>query len=161
MPQAFATLQTRYSTTKLPDDLNAEAVALLQPKWPSKLDPIEFQAMVSDKIRVAQKLGFDVSDATRAIWWPVISTPPKGHPMHAAAEMAHARTNGEHATVAHRTKFIEVMLVRSSLCSLIVLGLRTQIGAGRPRLLEDALDVVAGQHPQGCPLGQLRTELVL
>ena len=30
--------------------------------------------------------------------------------MHAAAEMAYARTNGEHATVAHRTRFIEVML---------------------------------------------------
>ena len=108
--QAFATLRTRYSTTKLPDDLNAEAVGLLQPKWPSKLDPLEFQAMASDKIRVGQKLGFDVSDATRAIWWPVISAPPKGHPMHAAAEMAYARTNGEHATVAHRTRFIEVML---------------------------------------------------
>ena len=110
VPQAFATLQTRYSTTKLPDDLNAEAVGLLQQKWPSKLDPLEFQAMVSDKIRVAQKLGFDTSDATRAIWWPVISAPPKGHPMHAAAEMAHARTNGERASVAHRTRFIEVML---------------------------------------------------
>ena len=108
--QAFATLRTRYSTTKLPDDLNAEAVGLLQSKWPSKLDPLEFQAMVSDKIRVAQKLGFDATDATRAIWWPVISAPPKGHPMHAAAEMAYARTNGENATVTHRTRFIEVML---------------------------------------------------
>ena len=108
--QAFATLKTRYETTKLPDDLNAEAVGLLQSKWPSKLDPLEFQAMVSDKIRVAQKLGFDATDATRAIWWPVISAPPKGHPMHAAAEMAYARTNGENATVAHRTRFIEVML---------------------------------------------------
>ena len=67
--------------------------------------------MVSDKIRVATKLGFDASDATRAIWsWPVISAPPKGHPMHAAAEMAYARTNGEHDTVAHRTRFINVML---------------------------------------------------
>ena len=66
--------------------------------------------MVSDKIRVATKLGFDASDATRAIWWPVISAPPKEHPMHAAAEMAYARTNGEHDTVAHRTRFINVML---------------------------------------------------
>ena len=30
--------------------------------------------------------------------------------MHAAAEMAYARTNGEHATVAHRDRFITVML---------------------------------------------------
>ena len=110
VPQAFASLKARYSTTKLPDDLNAEAVGLLQPKWPSKVDPTDYQAMVSEKIRVAKKLGFDASNATRAIWWPVISSPPKGHPMHAAAEMAYARTNGEHATVAHRDRFITVML---------------------------------------------------
>ena len=65
---------------------------------------------ILDKIRVAQKLGFDATDDTRAIWWPVISAPPKGHPMHAAAEMAYARTQGEHDTVAHRTRFIAVML---------------------------------------------------
>ena len=29
VPQAFAKLQTRYSTTKLPDDLNAEAVGYI------------------------------------------------------------------------------------------------------------------------------------
>ena len=61
-------------------------------------------------IRVATKLGLDASDATRAMWWPVISSPPPGHPMYAAAETAHTRTNGERATAAHRTRFIAVML---------------------------------------------------
>ena len=110
VPQAFATLRTRYETTELPDDPNAEVVELLAPKWPSKLDPTDYQAMVSEKIRVATKLGLDASDATRAMWWPVISSPPPGHPMYAAAETAHTRTNGERATAAHRTRFIAVML---------------------------------------------------
>ena len=72
VPQAFATLRTRYETTELPDDPNAEVVELLAPKWPSKLDPTDYQAMVSEKIRVATKLGLDASDATRAMWWPVM-----------------------------------------------------------------------------------------
>ena len=66
--------------------------------------------MVSEKIRVATKLGLDATDVMRAIWWPAISSPPPGHPMFAAAEVTHTRTNGECATVAHRTRFVAVML---------------------------------------------------
>jgi hypothetical protein len=108
--QAYATLRTRYETTETPDDPSAEATSLLAPKWPTKLDPMEYQAMVSEKLRVATKLGLDATDVMRAIWWPVISSPPPGHPMFAAAEVTHTRTNGECATVAHRTRFVAVML---------------------------------------------------
>lgn len=42
---------TRYETTETPDDPSAEATSLLAPKWPTKLDPMEYQAMVSEKLR--------------------------------------------------------------------------------------------------------------
>ena len=35
--------------------------------------------------------------------------------MHAAAEMAYARTNGEHDTVAHRTRFIKYVMLEELL----------------------------------------------
>ena len=89
--QAYETLRTRYETNEIPDDPSAEATSLLAPKWPTKVDPMEYQSMVSEKTRVATKLGLDATDVMRAIWWPVISSPPPGHPMFAAAEVAHTQ----------------------------------------------------------------------